>query len=264
MNYIIETFDLTKEFLSTKGFYEFLLHPLKRAKKTLALDQVNLKIPPGKIFSLLGPNGAGKTTLIKILCSLILPTRGKALVCGYDIVRKEKEVKSSVGLVTGEERSFYWRLTGRENLSFFATLYGLPPKITKQKIDFYSNFLSLKAHLDKRFQEYSTGIKQRLAIARSLLNTPQVLFFDEPTKSLDPGSAEELHQFISEKLVKEEGKTIFYTTHQLEEAERFSDYIGIMVKGQIRAFGTLEELQKNFHCLEGGLKKIYKHLVKEV
>ncbi len=264
MNYLIKTFNLTKEFFPAKGLPEFLLHPLKRSKKISALNRINLEIPEGKIFSLLGPNGAGKTTLIKILCGLILPTSGTSEVCGYDVTKEGTEVKNLVGLVTGEERSFYWRLTGRENLHFFAALHGFSSKKTNERVNFLSQFLSLTDFLNKRFQEYSTGMKQRLAIARSLLNDPKVLFLDEPTKSLDPESAEELRRFILEKLVKKEGKTIFYTTHQLSEAEFFSDYIAIMKKGQIKIFGSLTELhQKNLFSGEFTLKKFYHEIVKE-
>ena len=242
MEYAIETFNLTKKFIPPKGFIG-LLHPLKK-KEVLALDDVNLKIRKGDLFGILGPNGAGKTTLIKVLCTLILPTCGTAYVNGYDVTKEEEGVKASIGLVTGEERSFYWRLTGRQNMIFFASLHTFSSaSVAQKRVNDVLNFVGLEDKADDKFHSYSTGMKQKMAIARGLLNEPEILLMDEPTKSLDPGAAQNLREFIKERLVKEQGKTVFLSTHHLEEAEQICDRIAIINKGTIKAYGTLNELR---------------------
>ena len=241
MEYAIETFNLTKKFIPPKGFIG-LLHPLKK-KEVLALDDVNLKIRNGDLFGILGPNGAGKTTLIKVLCTLILPTSGTAYVNGYDVIKEERGVKASIGLVTGEERSFYWRLTGRQNLLFFASLHNFSASVAQKRVNDVLNSVGLEDKADDKFHSYSTGMKQKMAIARGLLNEPEILLMDEPTKSLDPSAAQNLREFIKERLVKDQGKTVFLSTHHLEEAEQICDRIAIINKGTIKAYGTLNELR---------------------
>lgn len=241
MSFAIEIASLKKEFYPTKSLSE-LLNPLYRQKSILAINDIKLQIKTGELFALLGPNGAGKTTLIKILACLILPTEGTAKVAGYDILKDEEKIKASIGLISGEERSFYWRLSGQQNLQFFASLYNLSSNQAKTRIKDLLDLLEIDEP-DKRFQEYSTGIKQRLAIARSLLNNPKVLFMDEPTKSLDPGTAQKLREFIKEKLVRQQGNTIFFATHNLDEAKCLADQVAIMDKGQIIACGKIDELQ---------------------
>ncbi len=240
MGCIIETFGLTKRFAQAGGFID-LLHPLRK-KEVTAIEDVNLKIKKGELFGILGPNGAGKTTLIKVLCTLILPTAGSAYLNGYDIVKEEEKAKASLGFVTGDERSFYWRLSGRQNLEFFAALNNTPDP--RGKIDELMALMELKDKADTKFYSYSTGMKQRMAIARGLLNDPEVLFMDEPTRSLDPCVAQNLRDFIKEQLVKNQGKTVFLSTHNLDEAEQLCDRVAIIDKARIRACGTLNDLRK--------------------
>jgi ABC-2 type transport system ATP-binding protein len=241
MEYAIESFNLTKKFIPIRGFID-LLHPFRK-KAVTALEDVNIKIRKGELFGILGPNGAGKTTLIKVLCTLILPTCGTAYVSGYDIVKEEEKVKAAIGLVTGEERSFYWRLTGRQNLIFFASLHKLSSSEVQSRVNDVLNFVALKEKADDKFHSYSTGMKQRMAIARGLLNEPEILFMDEPTKSLDPGAAQKLRAFIKERLVKEQRKTVFLSTHHLDEAEQLCDRIAVINNGRIKACGALSELR---------------------
>ncbi|MFC1658031.1 ABC transporter ATP-binding protein [Candidatus Omnitrophota bacterium] len=242
MAYAIETVNLTKIFPQSNNLSQLLLNSLQKARINPAIHNVNLQISKGEIFGLVGPNGAGKTTLIKILSCLILPSRGTARVAGYDILRDENGVKNSIGMVSGEERSFYWRLTGRQNLEFFASLYNLSRSYSKSRIEELVDFLEIKEP-DKRFQEYSTGIKQRLAIARSLLNNPEILFMDEPTKSLDPGCAQKLRTLIKDKLARQRNTTIVFATHNLEETEYLSDRLALMDKGEIKASGRMAEIK---------------------
>lgn len=207
------------------------------------LEGVNLRVKEGEVLGLLGPNGAGKSTLIKILCTLILPTEGKAYVNGYDVVKEGQKTRSSIGFITTDERSFYWRLSGRENLQFFATLHNLSPSQVRSKVEELLDVVHLKNRADEPFLNYSAGMKQRMAIARGLLNDPSVLFMDEPTRSLDPGAAKSLRDFIKEHIVAEKGKTVFISTHQLDEAEQLCDKIAILDDGRIKAQGSPSELK---------------------
>ena len=225
MNYLIETINLTKYF-----------------PKTTALKEINLHVKEGEIFCLLGPNGSGKTTLLKILATLILPTGGTAYINGFEIISQPMAVKASIGLVTGEERSFYWRLTGRENLEFYATLYNLRQRTAKDRINYLINLLKIESP-DKRVGEYSAGMRQRLGIVRGLLHNPSVLLMDEPTKSLDPGITHELWTFIKDCLAKKEKKAIIITTHNLHEASQICDRLGILRNGELISSGTIEELK---------------------
>ena len=242
MEYAIETFDLTKKFIQPRRLTDYL-YP-GRKEEVNALNGVSFKIKKGELFGILGPNGAGKTTLIKILCTLILPTTGTALVNGFDIAKEEEYAKSSIGLVTGDERSFYWRLTGMQNLKFFSSLLNFSSSDAEKKIDEVLDFVGMKDKADDRFNSYSTGMKQKMAIARGLLNNPDILFMDEPTRSLDPTTSQNLRDFVKDRLVIDQKKTVILSTHHLMEAEQMCDRVAMINKGKIRACGTLEELRK--------------------
>ena len=238
----IETHDLTKRFVLQKGFTDFLMHPFER-DEIAAVEKVSIKIGKGELFGILGPNGAGKTTLIKLLCTLILPTEGTAYVNGYNIAEEGGKVRESIGFITADERSFYWRLTGQQNLKFFASLHNFYSYDAQKRVDELLNIVGLKHRADDRFLSYSAGMKQRMAIARGLLNDPEVMFMDEPTRGLDPGAAQNLRAFIKERIVKEQGKTVFLSTHHLGEAEQLCDRIAIIDEGEIRVIGSPEELK---------------------
>jgi ABC-2 type transport system ATP-binding protein len=260
--YAIEVIDLKKEFSQTKPLQELIFHPLKRAPTIKVFENLNLKINSSELFCLVGPNGVGKTTLIKILCGLILPTKGEVLIQGYSLLKEEAKVKDIIALVSGEERSFYWRLTARQNLEFFGTLYGLSPAILREKIKELSKFLEIEEFLDTMFQKLSTGMKQRLGIIRALLKEAKIIFMDEPTKSLDPYAAKSLREFIKEKLVKKEKKTIFFTTHNLSEAESLADRIAIMDKGRIIYCGSVNELKRKINMPEANLEEVFTQVIK--
>jgi len=239
----IETQNLTKIFHQVKSYRDLILHPFKK-KEVVALCDVSLKVEQGELFSLLGPTGAGKTTLIKILCTLVLPTSGSAYINGYNIITAGKRTRKSIGYVLGDERSFYWRLTGRQNLKLFATLNNLSSAEANKRINEIVKVTELESQIDNMFKNYSAGQKQKMAIARGLLTDPQILFMDEPTKSLDPGVALHLREFIKNELVEKKGKTVFFATHNLAEAEELSDRIAIIHKGKIGACGKLAEIKK--------------------
>lgn len=243
MAYAIETVGLTKRFPRRRKLRQIARHPF-RMETITALNGVNLQVEEGELFGILGPNGAGKTTLIKLLSTLILPDEGEAWVNGYNIFHEEENIKRSIGLVTGEERSFYWRLSGRRNLQFFATLHNMSPFQIQKRINSILEILELQEKVDDLFYTYSTGIKQELALARGLINDPQILFIDEPTRSLDPVAARNIRKFIQEKLVKEQGKTVFLATHNLEEAGQMCDRLAIIDRGKILSLGTPSEIRR--------------------
>lgn len=248
MNAAISVTNLTKRFSRTSGYRDLL--PFRKRKWVTAVENVNLNIEEGNLFGLLGPNGAGKTTLIKMLCCLVLPNSGTAKVFGHDILKEEETVKKIVGLVSAEERSFYWRLTGRENLQFYASLYHLPRHQARERINELLNLVEMADKADIRFQNYSTGMRQKLAIARGLLSEPRVLFVDEPTRSLDPVSAQAVRRFLKEKVVGR-GMTVVLATHNLSEAEQLCDQLAIVNHGRIVASGSIEELRALFQQHEG-------------
>ena len=240
---MIETFSLSKRFRRSAGYRDLLLYPFRREEVT-AVSDITLKVREGELFGLLGPNGAGKTTLIKMLCTLILPSEGKARVGGYDVASEGGQVKEIVGLVNCQERSFFWRLTGRQNLEFFAALYNLNPRESRTRIDELLALLGLIPDADRRFDGYSTGMRQRLAIARGLLSMPPVLFLDEPTRGLDPVNAQALRDFIRHRVVDGLGRTVVLVTQRLEEAEELCDRIAVMNKGELVVCGTVAELKR--------------------
>ncbi|HEY3175554.1 MAG TPA: ABC transporter ATP-binding protein [Candidatus Polarisedimenticolia bacterium] len=235
--------DLAKSFIKRRSLRDMVTHPLVKAERVTALDGVTLSVAPGEIFGLLGPNGAGKTTLLKILSCLIIQSRGRALVNGYDTLADEMRVKTSVGFVTSDERSFYWRLSGRENLRFFASLYNLPPARAARRCQDLLDRLELTDKADHAFMTYSSGMKQRMAVARALLHDPPILFMDEPTRSLDPLAAKHLRTLVTDSLNRKEGKTILLATHNLSEAEELCSRIAIIHKARIRRMGTLAEVR---------------------
>ncbi len=246
MSTAIRITNLTKRFPRSAGYRDLLW---RKRGLTTALEEVNLEIGEGELFGLLGPNGAGKTTLIKILCCLILPTAGTARVFGHDVQREEQAVKRFVGLGSADERSFYWRLTGQQNLEFYASLYQVPDRQKRQRIDEVLHKVGLASEADVRFQNYSTGMRQKLAIARALLRQPQVLFVDEPTRSLDPLSARAVRSLLKEE-VTEAGRTVVFATHNMEEAEAICDRVAILNRGRLVASGSVPELRSQFQRQE--------------
>jgi ABC-2 type transport system ATP-binding protein len=242
----IETHALTKRFRKLNTYRDLLLYPWRRADH-LAVDNISLRIEPGELFGILGQNGAGKTTLIKMLCTALRPSAGSATVAGHDLVRDARRVRAAIGLVSGEERSFYWRLTGRQNLEFFAALYHVPPAVARRRIDDLLRRVELADHADRPFRTYSTGMRQKLAIARGLLSEPQVLFMDEPTRSLDPISAQIVRRFVAEYIIGELGRTVILATHSMAEAEELCDRLALVRSGRVVAQGSVDQLRRTLH-----------------
>lgn len=238
MGYAVELKGLRKAFPLSFRYRDLILHPFRRPMVRV-LDGIDLCVNYGELFCLLGPNGAGKTTLIKILTTLVLPTEGEAWVNGVSVLKDADRVKKFIGFSASSERSFYYRLTGLENLSFFASLNGLDGQEVSRVMD----WTGIAPLAGRRFSTYSAGERQMLGIARALLGDPLILFFDEPTISLDPLASEKIRDLLKQ-LVKE-GKTVFVATHNLEEAAGLASRLAIIDRGRIKVCGTLAEITEN-------------------
>jgi ABC-2 type transport system ATP-binding protein len=214
----------------------------RKAKEIEAVRGVSFAAEPGELFGLLGPNGAGKTTTIKMLITLLLPTAGTARVLGLDVVAQAREVRKRIGYVFGGERGVYERLSGYDNLRYFAELYGVPPREQKRRIAELLTLVGLAGREHERAEGYSRGMKQRLHVARGLLHDPEVLFLDEPTIGLDPVGAREVRATIAS--LTEAGKTVLLTTHYMFEADALCDRIAVLSKGSIVAEGTPLDLKR--------------------
>jgi len=232
----IETIGLRRVFDTRKGFL------FREVTHTEALRGVDLVVERGSIFGLLGPNGAGKTTLTKILSTLLAPSDGKALVLGHDVMKETAWLRPRIGLVLGGERGLYNRISGRENLRYFADLYGVPAAERDRRIQAVLERVDLVWAADRRVEEYSRGMKQKLHIARGILHRPQMLFLDEPTIGLDPKSARETRKLVRSLVT--DGVTIFLTTHYMFEAEELCPQIAVLSKGRIVARDTVDGLRK--------------------
>jgi ABC-2 type transport system ATP-binding protein len=226
----IEARQLRKVYVSSRGV-------IKRQRvEQVALRGVDLDIERGELFGLLGPNGAGKTTIVKIFTTLLLPSAGSARILGLDAIRDPNAVRRRIGFVFGGERGLYWRLSGLDNLRYFADLYQIPPDVSRRRIADLIEALGLKGREHDKVESYSRGMKQRLHLARGLLNAPEVLFLDEPTIGLDPVGGRELRSLV--RRLADEGTTIFLTTHYMLEADAICDRIAVISKGDIVAEGT--------------------------
>jgi len=221
----------------------FFRRPVKQPVE--ALRNVSFDVYSGEIFGLIGRNGAGKTTLTKIVATLVQPTEGTVTVRGYDSVRNDEHVRREIGLAGAEERSFYWRLTAEQNLLFFARLHGLRDRVANRRIQELFARLELEDAAHRRFGELSTGNKQRLAVARSMLASPAVLLLDEPTRSLDPLAAARMREMIQALAQQDPPVTILFTSHNLAEVETLCARVAIISRGQIRAIDAPARL-RNF------------------
>jgi ABC-2 type transport system ATP-binding protein len=222
---MIETNDLSKQF--NNDFW--------------AVDGVTLSVQPGQILALLGQNGAGKTTTVRMLTSLLTPTRGWARVAGYDVTKNPQEVRSNVGVLT-EQHGLYMRMTGEEYLDFFGKVYTLDLQTRKARSQYLLEYFGLAEAARRRSGEYSKGMKQKLALARALMHDPSVLLLDEPTSAMDPESARLVRDEIAR--LRSSQRTIIICTHNLAEAEALADSIAIIYRGKILLNGTLDELKR--------------------
>jgi ABC-2 type transport system ATP-binding protein len=229
---MIRTRGLGKVFLPPRWPLSLAVPTLRR--RVLALSNVSLDVERGEILGVVGPNGAGKTTLLRILATLLLPSEGSAHVNGTDLVIGAAAVRRTVALASAEDRGFYWRLTGLENLEFFAGLRGLHPGKARRRARALAEALDLAAICEEPVARYTTGMRQRLNVARALLDRPTVLLLDEPTRSLDPVATSMVRALVA-RLAVEDGVTIVIATHDLDEAESLCDRVAILDTGLLRA-----------------------------
>lgn len=214
----------------------------RKTKEVVAVDGISFEVGDGELFGLLGPNGAGKTTTVKMLTTLLIPTAGHASVLGYDVVSDARKVRGQIGFIFGGERGLYWRLSGIDNLRYFATLYHVDAQVSRKRIPRLLELVGLEDRGLEKVEGYSRGMKQRLHVARTLLHDPDILFLDEPTMGLDPVGARELRGVI--RNLQSENKTILLTTHYMFEADVLCDRIAVINKGKIVALDTPDNLKK--------------------
>ena len=234
----VETDALTKSFTVKEG-------PLlrKTAKTVQALEGLSFDVKKGEVFGLLGPNGAGKTTTIKILCTLLQPTSGDAIVNGFSITREPQKARQSLGVMLTGDRTLYWKLTGRENLEYFAALYHMDRAEARKRIEYLLNLVGLEDRQGTLVENYSTGMRIRLSFAKAILHEAPVLLMDEPTMSLDPQSARLIREIIQE--LRNAGHSILLTTHYMDEADQLSDRVAVIDHGRIIALAPPSELKKS-------------------
>ena len=228
---MIEAHNLTKTFKD------------KKRGVITAVDNVSFTCRPGRIYGLLGANGAGKTTTLRLLATLLQPTSGSAKLAGFDVGADPDKVRANVGFLAAST-ALYGRLTSREMITYFGELNGMGAAAIKARLDILADELDMREFLDRRCDKFSTGMKQKTSIARTLIHDPAVMIFDEPTLGLDVMTARSIVKFVRE--CRNRGKTVIYSTHVMSEVEKICDVIGIIHGGRLVAEGTLADLQLRY------------------
>ncbi|ADN51667.1 ABC transporter ATP-binding protein [Vulcanisaeta distributa] len=237
MNDAIVASNLRKRFIS----YERIGFIRRRKIVVEALRGVSFRVRWGEVYGLLGPNGAGKTTTVKILATLLIPDDGYAMIDGHDVVKEAGIVRGIIGLVLYPDKGFYSRLSGYENLVYFGRLYGLSKSVAEARARELMNLVGLENAMNRPYEEYSLGMRARLAIARALIHDPPVLFLDEPTIGLDPISAREVRELV--RRLRKEGKAVLFTSHNLWEVEEVCDRVGIINNGRMIIEGSPRDIK---------------------
>ena len=236
---------LSKSFPLARTFGAAIRAPLRR-EMVPSLKAVTLSVRRGEFFGLLGPNGAGKTTLFRLLATSVLPDGGSATVNGFDVVRQPGSVRRQLTPVLANERSLNWRLSAVDNLLLFAAFYGVHGAAARERIREVLDVVALADSGEKMVANFSSGMRQRLLIARALLSRPNVLLLDEPTRSLDPISARSFREFVRRELCERSGATVLLATHSTEEALHFCDRVGVLHRGELLAVGTPDSLLREY------------------
>ena len=242
----------------SKRYIDYLMHPF-RTDTVQALNNVSTVIQPGDRVAFMGANGAGKTTLLKLIGGLLYPSKGTITVNGFDVKKHNLKARKKVGFVLNEERSFYWRLTGIQNLQFYGALDNLYGAQLNQKIKELIELVGLGKDANRLFAGYSSGMRQKLAIARGLLSQPDILVLDEPTRTLDPISTEEIKSLISRKIHEGKERTLLIATHRLDEAEMLCNKVCFMKHGRILLIQTISEILDEY----GSLIKCYQQVMND-
>jgi ABC-2 type transport system ATP-binding protein len=237
--------DISKRFRVRRGVRDTLRHP-RSATWVHAVQHVSCDVQPGEFFGLLGPNGAGKTTLFKMLATLTSPDEGWAAVHGIDVMKDPRAVRRMIAPVAADERGLHWRLSALENLRLFATLYDMRGSEMHARIDEVLGVVGLRGAERRTVGTYSSGMRQRLLIARALLIRPRVLLLDEPTRSLDPVSARDFRQFLRDEVAGPSRCTVVLATHSPEEALELCDRVAVLSKGRLLAVGPARALERQY------------------
>ena len=239
---LIAVQNVTMRFPIPKRYREWVLAPFRRRRVCTALFNTNLEVQTGDRIAVMGPNGAGKTTLLKLIAGVLLPTEGKVLVSGHSTLEQSAAARRSVGFVFNEERSFFWRLTGVQNLEFFGALDNIYGRQLRERIEYVLELVGLSDAGDKAVYTYSSGMKQRLAIARVLIAEPEVLILDEPTRALDPVACDQVVELILSTIHRNSRKTLLIATHRPEEASLLCNKVLVVGGGNILGRESIEGL----------------------
>lgn len=215
----------------------------KKRGAITAVENVSFTCQPGRIYGLLGANGAGKTTTLRMLATLLKPSSGSAVIAGHDAGTAPEQVRANVGFLAAST-ALYGRLTSREMIAYFGRLNGMPDDAIRARIQVLADELAMHDFLDRRCDKFSTGMKQKTSIARTLIHDPAVMIFDEPTLGLDVMTARSIVRFVRD--CRDRGKTVIYSTHVMSEVEKLCDTIGIIHNGRLVAEGSLAQLQEKF------------------
>lgn len=229
----------------------------KHFKEVVAVDNISFKVEEGKVFGLLGENGAGKTTTLRMLATMLKPTTGTATIGGHDLIQEPVDVRGEIGILFGGETGLYDRLSARENIEYFGLLNGMTKEDINIKIEELCRSLEMESYIERKVGKFSKGMKQKVALARSIVHNPSIMFFDEPTSGLDVTAVRTVHKFIKE--LKNKGKTIIFSSHSMNEVEKLCDEVGIIHKGKMIEISSLEGLKKKFK--EENLEEIFISLV---
>jgi ABC-2 type transport system ATP-binding protein len=239
---IISVRDVTMRFPIAKRYREIAFHPFRPRRVHTALTDASVEVATGDRIAVMGPNGAGKTTFLKLIGGLLVPTQGQVIVDGRDTVHHNTSARRSVGFMFNEERSFFWRLSAIQNLEFFGALDNLRGKVLQDRIQELIHLVGLEKAANRLVGEYSSGMKQRLALARGLISDPRVLILDEPTRALDPVACEELVELIMSRVYAGSGKTLLIATHKMEEAMELCNKVLVINSGRIKSFESIADL----------------------
>ena len=238
---VLETVNLKKTYLRDLPLYKQILLPFSRRQRVTALDSVSICIRTGQILGVVGPNGAGKTTLLRILGDILQADSGTVSICGHMLDKNNFRIRSRIGYVSSDERSFFWRLTGRENLEFFARLYGLSASHAKRRMTVLIKQFGFENKADQLFRDYSAGMRKKVSVMRALLHEPSLLLLDEVTNSLDPGSAKMVKEMVRRYVSQQKSCAAVWSTHRLEEISQICDKVVMIDSGRIISGGLIED-----------------------
>ena len=229
----------------------------KKFKDKIAVNSISFTVSPGEIVGLLGENGAGKTTTLRMISTMLKISEGEILVNNYNAAKDPEKVRNEVGILFGGDVGLYERLTGRENIKYFADLYGMKKNETNKRIDELAKSFEMEDYINKPVSKYSRGMKQKISIARSIIHTPSVMLFDEPTTGLDVSASRVVQDFILK--FKEEGKTILFSSHSMKEVEKLCDRVVIINKGTLLENCTITELKEKYN--NNDLEEVFLSLI---